>query len=314
MAGIDGSGLNSQFGFAKEATPGTYDTPDHFIEFTRENIQLSVERIWSQGIRNGRRMRSAFAAGAKNVAGQTVHELTTDDMGLLWEACIGGTVNTTGVGPYTHTMSAGDLATYTLQFSKSGTGGTAHPFNALGCKVASWQLECSAGELPVLTVDWVGTSMENTTALETASYTSAPTRLAFTHGTLDIASSEIAIDSFSIRGDNGLASYHQLQSTDAGAPVHRESDWREVTAQFTFDFADLTQYNRFVNATGAVAFDLAFTSGTESVTLTGEVEFDGSGPTVDGPEIIKDNAEATFYGSTDANALEVIVVNSDAAP
>ena len=51
-----------------------------------------------------------------------------------------------------------------------------------------------------------------------------------------------------------------------------------------------------------------------TVTIEGNVEFDGTTPNIGGPGITKDNSDFTFYGSTDATALTVTVVNSDAAP
>lgn len=307
-----GTGLTSQLMIAKEATPGTFDTPDHSLEFVSESLDYQRERVWSNGLRPGRRMRTAFQQGGFNITGNTSVEATTDTQALLWEACLGGTVGTTGAGPYTHVITPGALATYTIQVGKSGSAGTTHPFNYLGCKVASWSLSCSAGEIPVLSIDWLGTGFETSTALGTPSYASF-TRLVFTHGALSIAGSEVCIDSFTISGNNGLNTQHKICSTAAGAPTHREADFREVTASFVADFADLTQFARYT-AGSSVAFSLAFTSGTESVTLAGNVEFDGTTPQVDGPGIIKDNVNMTFYGSTDANALTVTVVNSDSAP
>ena len=307
-----GTGLTSQLMIAKEATPGTYDAVDHSLEFLSENLQYTRERIWSNGLRVGRRMRTTFLQGGFNVGGPTAVEMTTDTQALLWEACLGGTVGTTGTGPYTHVVTPGALATYTIQVGKSGSGGSTHPFNYLGCKVASWSMSCAAGEIPVLEIDWLGENLETTTALASPSY-AAFTRLAFTHGALSVAGSEVCVDSFNISGNNGLNTQHKICAADAGAPTHREADFREVTGSFVADFANLTQFDRFRNAT-EVAFSLAFTNGAESVTIAGNVEFDGTTPNIGGPGITKDNSDFTFYGATDAAALTVTVVNSDSAP
>lgn len=307
-----GTGLTSQLMTTKETTAGTYKVPDHSLEFLSENLQYTRERIWSNGLRVGRRMRTAFLAGSFNVAGPTAVEMTTDTQALLWEAALGGTVVTTGVGPYTHVVTPGALATYTVQVGKSGSGGTTHPFNYLGCKVASWSMSCAAGEIPVLELDWLGENLETTTALATPSY-AAVTRLAFTHGALSVAGSEVCVDSFNLSGNNGINTQHKICAADAGGPTHREADFRDVTGSFVADFANLTQFDRFRNA-DSVAFSLAFTSGTESVTVAGNVEFDGTTPNIGGPGITKDNSDFTFFGSTDAAALTVTSVNSDATP
>jgi len=247
------------------------------------------------------------------VSGTSVHELTTDDQALLWRLALGGTVSTTGAGPYTHVVTPGALPTATIQVGRSGNAGsTTHPFNYLACRVASWELACAAGELPILTVDWLGEEHETSTALETVSY-STPTRLAFTHGAFSVAGSEVCIDSFSIRGSNGLNTQHKICAADAGNPTHREADFREVTGTFTTDFADLTQYNRLINST-EVALSLAFTSGSESVTLAGNMRVQESGgPTIDGPGITKESPTFALIGSTDAAAITVTVINSDSA-
>ena len=144
------SGLAAQIGFVTETTVGVAKTPTLFLPLVDESIELEKERLESEGIYAGRRVLDSdqWNGGNNTVGGDIGLELTNRGLGVLFKHAFGG-VATTGSGPYTHTFTPGDLSgvSFTTQVGVPGVGGTVHPKTASGCKVASWELACAAGEI-----------------------------------------------------------------------------------------------------------------------------------------------------------------------
>lgn len=308
------SGLAGQFGFEKESTPGTYEAPTHFLEFLDESIKLEIEQVSSNGIRAGRRTKHNITAGAQVVRGSSTHELTTETTGGLLELCFGA-VNTTGASdPWTHTFTPGDLASGTVQVGTPGTGGTVHPRSYTGMKVSAWELTVDPStNFVILRIDWVGQAETTAESLETASY-STFTRVTFKHATFSLGGSEVCVDQISIRGDNALDVNNKVCSTNPGYPTISEAGMRSYTGTATADFADLTQYNRYKNAT-EVAFSLALAvSANDDLTITGNVHFMGETPNVTGAEVLKQPIPFEFvHATSDASAITAVLKNGDSA-
>lgn len=153
------SGLAAQIGFVTETTVGVAKTPTLFLPFVDESIEEERERLESEGIYAGRRTLDSdqWNGGNHTTSGDIGLELTNRGLTVLFKHMF-GTVNTTGAGPYTHTYSPGDLSgvSFTAQVGVPGVGGTVHPKTASGCKVASWELACSAGEIATLGLSTIG--------------------------------------------------------------------------------------------------------------------------------------------------------------
>lgn len=309
------SGLAGQFGFEKESTAGTFETPTHFLEFTDESIKLNIEQVTSNGIRAGRRTKHAIVAGSQVVEGSSTHELTTETTGGLLELCFGGVATTGASDPYTHTFTPGDLATATVQVGTPGTGGTVHPRSYTGMKVQSWELTVDpATNFAILTIDWVGEAETTGESLATASYATF-TRVTFKHATFSLASSEVCVDSITLRGDNNLDVNNKVCSTNPGYPTISESGMRTYSGTATADFADLTQYNRYKNAT-EVAFSLELAvSANDDLTITGNVHFTGETPNVSGAEVLKQPIPFEFvHATSDSSAITATLKNGDSTP
>jgi len=58
---------------------------------------------------------------------------------------------------------------------------------------------------------------------------------------------------------------------------------------------------------------LDFTSGTDRVTITTNVRFDGESPQVGGREILTQSVPFKCVGTTDAAAITAVLVNGDSA-
>jgi hypothetical protein len=308
------SGLAGQFGVEVEGTSGTYETPTHFLEFINEAIKLNITQVASNGIRAGRRTRHAMVPSTRVVEGPSSHELTAETVGEVFRLMFGA-VNTSGSNPYTHVFTPGDLPSGTVQVGTPGTGGTVHPRSYLGMRVASWTLTVSpSNTFAMLEIQWIGRDETTSETLASASYATF-TRFTFAHATFSIAGSEVCVDEVTISGNNNLNTTHKVCSADAGKPSIREAGWRDYTLTAVADFADLTQYNRYKNAT-EVAFELELNAGSSAIlTIAGNVHFIGETPNVSGPEVLKQPIPATFvHGTSDASAITATLVNADSAP
>lgn len=308
-----GSGLAAQVGFIVETTAGTRQTPTSFVEFNQESLQLSIERIERRGLKAGRRLRHAWAVGTRQVGGQINFDLSAETVGTLFKAAIGSVATTASGSGYLHTFTPGDLPSLSVQVGKPDVGGTVRPFDYVGCRVNSFELAANPNEFATMQLDLVGEDelLDGTTA--TATY-SQSTFFTFANGKLEIAGSEVCVDSATVSGNNNLAVYHEICSSKAGKPTIREADYRDYGGTLAADFRDLTAYNRYVQGTEAT-LTLEFDAGTNAkLTVTGNVRFDGETPTVSGPEILKQALPFVFVsGTSDAATFTVTLDNTDSS-
>lgn len=311
------SGLNAQLGFAAETTWGTPVTVTKFVPLVSESIVKEVARLESSGIIAGRRVLSTnqFTGGDVTVSGDIQLEVALHGIGSLWKWMLGSatTTSTGGSAPYTHTCTPGDLSDdhLTVQVGRPNVGGTVDAFTYSGIKCASWELAGSAGELATLGLSVVGKDEATNTALVTATFTNGVDQsFSYINGAISIVGSSVNVKDFKISGDNGLAERRFVSDRTVAEPL--EAALREYGGELTCEWEGLTQYNRFVaGATVPLIVTLSAGSGA-SVTITTNVRFDGSTPTVQGREILEQSIPFKCVAATDAGAITVAVVNSDA--
>ncbi|MCP3805374.1 phage tail tube protein [Allokutzneria sp. A3M-2-11 16] len=293
------SGLSAQIGCAEESTYGTPVTVDRFYEFRSESLAMSIERIESQALRPGTRLTRSddWSSGQKSVGGDVSLELTNKSFGRLFKHMFGGLVTSqpnAGTDPtvYLHTFTLGDIPVgMTWQVGRPDVSGTVRAFTYHGCRVGSWNLECSVGEIATLGLSLIGEDEDTGTALATASYPTSPTLMTFVHGSLSLAGSAHSVKSASVEGNNGLADDRYFLGTQLRkAPL--EAALREYTGTLESEFESLTAYNRFINGTEAEMI-LLFQGATISnaykfeTKITANVRFDGETPGVSGTEILQ---------------------------
>lgn len=319
------SGLSAQLMIAEESTYGTPVTPTRGYEFNTESMSLDIERLESAGLRAGTRVLRSdrWTPGAKDVTGSIEMDLQNKSFGLWLKHMFGTFAVATPGGATlsrTHTASPGDLPTgLTVQVGRASENGTVNPFTYHGCKVSSWEIDASVGEIGKLTVDLVGEDEDTSTGLASASYASSASLLVFTQATLSVGGSAVDVRSATISGDNGLdTDRYKLGSALRKAPV--EAAMREYTGTLDAYFASLTAYNRFVNGTEAALvlefvgaeIESGFNYGLE---ITCNVRFDGETPTVSGPAEIPQALPFKCVSSdgTAADAIEVVYTTTDTA-
>lgn len=309
------SGLGSQLGFAAESTPGTRQTPTRFLEFVDENLRYHRTKVWSRGIRAGRHTRTRGHQLGGWVDGPIKIELAPQSTALLFKHLLGAVV-TTGSGPYLHTFSHGvlDALTMTVQINRPDEGGTDRPFDFVGMQFTGGKLEAKINELVYLTLDTYGAYEDTTQSLAAASYPSSWTPFTFVHGSLSLGSA-YDVSAIELTIPTGLRTgRHAIRATNPERPkVSKSQNRREIVGRMQSDFFDLTAYNRFKNQTAAT-LTLTFTSGTNILTITGNVEFDEpDGPKVSGEEMLEIGLPFAFcHATSDATAFTITLQNSDA--
>lgn len=313
---MSASGLNAQLGFVAESTYGTAVTVTKFTELVSESLQRTIERIESRGLRAGRRtlLSSQWAPGKISVAGDIELELSNVGQGLLWLHAMGAS-GTTGAGPYVHTYTPADMQTLfmTVQVGKPFIGGTVQAMTYTGMKIAGWELSASAGEIAMVTFHMLGQNESTAVALATATYPASYAPMTFVHGVLSLGGTPTDVRDVTITADNGLADDRFFIRASGLRALPIESNLRSFTWSATLDWANLTDYNRFVLGTEA-ALTLTFTNGANIFQVVGNVRTDGSTPTVGGPDILALPLSGRFVasGATDDTALKIIRTTTEA--
>lgn len=308
------AGYQGQIGWVSESTYGTIATPTKFAPFLTEAIvNDGGTRLVSNGIRAGRRMPHTHKRGGKTIGGPVTMEFGNTDVAVLLKHLFGA-VSTSGVGPYTHTYTPGALNddSLTVQVGRADTGGTVRARTFSGCKAPSWTLNCEAGSLASLEVEFSAQDEDGATALAAASYTSGWAPFSFVDGSITKGGAAVAVDSWSISGTNTLRTDRFKVGSDL-ITEQLDNGMRELTISAVMDFEDLTVYNNFLdddNLTLVCTLD----NGTQSFVVTAKGYLTGSSPTTDGPEVLKQPLEFVAESSTsDADALTAELTNSESS-
>jgi hypothetical protein len=274
---------------------------------------LEIDQLESQAVRAGRvHLHDVdHRQGRQWISGGFTTHVWNRSLGQLFFCALGAN-STTGAGPYTHTITPGSLTgdSLTIQVGIPDTAGTVQPFTFDGCKVNTLTMEATAGELGMLSVDVIGQGFTTGTALASATYATGLAPLSFVHGSVSIAASSVAnVEKFSLEINNGFEPRHFIGSATGSEPLQKVL--QTVTGTLDMEFDGLTDFNRYANATQA-ALVLGFSDGTNSVTVTMNVRYDGSSPELNGTDVVKISQPFKALGSTDAAACTVVLVNSDA--
>jgi hypothetical protein len=293
------SGLGAQLMFGEETVYGTAVTPTRTFEFVNEKLKMDIDRVESKAVRQGQRfLRSdRWAAGKKDVGGDSEFEVANKSFGILFKHMFGGVATTQpdNVGAptvYKHTFTPGDLPmSLTGQVGRPDVGGTVRPFTYHGLRISDWELSCAVGEILGLKTSFVGQDEETATALATPAYPASLNLLTFVQGTLTLGGSPQDIKSFSAKGVNGLADDRYFMGSQLRKqPL--EAKMRDCSGQLEAEFESLTAYTRFTAGTEAQMVllfqgDLIASTFHYEAKLTANVRFDGQTPAVGGAEIIQ---------------------------
>jgi hypothetical protein len=237
-------------------------------------------------------------------------EIATLGMDLVGQREFAYRVVTDGVT----TSGSAAITSVTAAFSTDDIGkpisGTGIPTGATIIAVGS----ATAATLSAnATATGTGVSLTLGVALASATYPASIKPLRFNQASVTLGGSAVNVKSLTLSGNNTLDDSRRFLGTQYIAePL--ETGLREYTGSLEIEFTDLSQYTRFVAGTEA-ALVASFVSGTDTVTITTNVRVDGSTPNVGGREILTQTLPIKCVASsTDASAITVALVNSDATP
>jgi hypothetical protein len=240
-------------------------------------------------------------------------ELPNTDIAVFFKHAFGA-VSTSGAGPYVHTFTPGDLTgdSLTIQVGRPASTGTVHPFTYAGCKIATWEISASVGDIAMLNFSVLGMTETTATALASASYDSTWEPFVFTEASLTIAGSAAGtVKDLTLSGDNALTLRHRLGSATSKEPL--EIGLRTYEGTITTDFDALTHYDLFVAGTEA-ALVATFDNGTETLVVTCNIQFVGETPELSGFDLLEQNLPFRMISSTsDAAAITAVLTNSEAS-
>lgn len=303
-------GATGQVGFKTESTVGTGITVTQFVPIRSENVKNQINKLDTQTL-SARRVIRKTKPGAQSIAGGVSMELHNLPLATLLTHMFGGVV-TTGSGPYTHTATPGTLTgkSMTVQIGRPATTDTVHPFTYAGCKIKSWTVGCALDEIATLDLDLIGMSETTGTALATASYSSSWDPFTFIEGSVSIGGSSVAsVKSAELTGDNMVDTRFRFGSATSKQPL--EAGLRDYTGTIVSDFDALTHYALYT-ANTETAVVLAFSNGTDSLTITMNVQFTGETPEIGGFDLLEQSLPfRCVSGTSDAAAITAVLVNSE---
>ena len=309
------SGLAASAGLKSESTYGTGVTVDTFVPLVSESIECEIDRLESAGIVAGQLIGQStqWAAGNVTVSGDLQLELYQQNAGVLLHHML-GFATSTGSAPGTHTITPGSLAgkSFTLQLGRPDTAGTVNPFTYTGCKITSWEMAASVGEIVTLGLSVVAQQEGTATALAAASYNADLAPFVFTHASVNFFGTAFSARQFTLSGDNGLnVDRRFLGGGTIEEPL--DSALRAYTGNLQGDFTGLvtSHYDRFKSGAEGSLIATITTGASEKLTITTNIRLDGSTPNIEGPDVLAHEIpfKCVATSSVASTALSILLTN-----
>ncbi len=275
------TGQSAFVGMGVETTPGTRHAPTVWFPFTSEGLDDKANKLTAADIVPGelgynklQRRTGTHTAGG-TISGSFPHS----GFEILGKHMLGTEVKT-GTGPYQRVWTPGllDGLSATWQKVVYDVNGNAHPFDFTFSKVNTWEIACNL-EFVTIAVDIMsGPVLTNQTAATPTFTDGSKHPWAFVDGTVTtVGGDDVNINALSVKGDNKLAPRYFIGQATSSEPLG--VDRRDYTGQMTGEFESMVQYNHFVNEDTVEAV-VTFTDGTDILTITAQVQFDGDTPKV----------------------------------
>lgn len=295
--------------------------PAVVIPFISEGVALSQELLRSNCIRSS---RNPLKPALSNISidGSISTEIDAY-MVRLFKHMLGTLAITGGGAPYTYTATIADLPVG-MTYEKGFTDLDLY-FLATGCRIASWKIGCTAGQINPLELTLMGADQDSGTVSfddGAVEYSHAPFSSFKAAVKEAAAGTELAtVTDWSLSGNNNLDGSAYVigaggtrQSLPAGTVV--------IEGSLTCLFTDTTLYDKALAGTPSkLVFEMYNGDGTgtpagnEKITITlDEVMFQPKAPPIDGPKGVKVEVPFVAYYDTGASAsavkIEVLLPNN----
>lgn len=246
--------LDSALLLGKETTYGTPATLTRAYEAKADGWKRNVEYLESAGFRGGMEtVRSDRRFPVSMGAGGTMElDLLDVGMGLVFQGLLGTSTSpaqqaATTAYEQTHTSAAGHPdVSWTAQWQRVDTSGTARNFTYHGCVATGWKLSQETGGLAVLSVDFDAEDETTDVAAGTVTYPAGSEPFKWTECVVSLDGSPVDFRSLDFSADLGLKTdRHYLRgSALKKRPVRVSVPTYEGTLTGDFDSMDL--YDAFV--------------------------------------------------------------------
>ncbi|MEV4000996.1 phage tail tube protein [Actinomadura sp. NPDC049753] len=335
------SGLDAQLGIAAESVFGTGVTVTRFLEFDNEDLKFMPTWLEGEGLRAGRKFKRAsrVSVSRKDVNGKIDIKVPNKGLGLLLKHMIGSSATPAAIGAtsaYEQIHTPGDMygKSLTIQVGRPEPGtGTVRPFAYTGCKITQWELTLQDGDHLKLSVTLDGRDEDTTTGLASASYASGVELYNFSHATLKLGGTPAtASGKTSITGGVAVAAVvNQIQlKGESPMAVDRygvgngglkaeqlENDYPTVTGSLDAEFAKAELYDVY-KAYDALALELVLEFGEADTGqpfhlsfLAPAIKLKESGPSVDGPGLVKASVDFEVYDNGVDPAYQFRYISTD---
>ncbi len=313
------TGANTQIVIAKEASykgDPSGGAVKAKIPFRSESIRLSRNLMSSQAIFSNRNPLKPVH-GNIDVAGDLVVELTPYFTMLLYGAL--GSINTSGTGPYTHTIKVGStLPSFKVEKGFTDIG---KYFLYSGCKVSSLRFDFSPEGFQIVTVSFVGANE----VVSTSSFASSPTTYTYDpftgfEATINEGGSELGV----VTAIRDLTINNNLDTNvytfgSEGERYDLPEGVVAVSGTLTAFFESVDLYNKAVGGT-ETSLVITFIKGTgsgsagnEKLVLTiPELLFSPRAPVISGRGgvLIELPFEGYYSDNTDQSTIKIEVYNT----
>lgn len=308
-----GFGHAAWVGFGVETTWGTAVSRTKFYEFDSESLDFKMGLMPKSSTRNVDHMNFRAVKTKKDVTGAIEMAVTYSNMEVLFKHALGSN-NTTGAGPYTHTIGlAAALPTgLSIEVNRdSANVGAGSSWLYEGCQIDSMTLSHEPEGWLMVSFEFVGEDSSNVAV-------STPTFGTFDGVSWDelavtLNGSPIDILGYELKLGNNLAKDRFKLGSRTRKGLGRAGQ-REVTGtlKMEYDAKAVSDLFRVNSETLTPSLTFTYTSGAKSLTITVPAPmFTGKDPSVDNSGPIPIELSFRGYGIvSDNSALAMAFVNS----
>lgn len=311
------SGLSNQLGIAQETVYGTYVAPTRFLEYNSEGLapDKQVLRTRSNGDQFQRRGRTRHYI--RGGGGPIELDFMNQGMGLLLKHALGAVATEDAAADdfYVHTFTpasdggAGDFLT--IQKGLADTGGVVRPFNYVGSKILTWQLQQQLDQNLKFSLTIDSKTVQTSSGLAVASYPDDLTALAFIDATLTVDGTPVCVNEFTIGGARALDVNRRCLGNTKREPVANGE--YAITGTLNREFEGMDQYDDWIaGAEAALVATWAYGDFGLVVTLP-VIEYTGDAPQSNGSEIVRQNLPFMAMLGDDP-IIELAYTTTDALP
>ena len=304
------SGLGSSVGGATETTYGTVVTPNRFFEYDSETFARQQTYVEGLGLRSGRFVHQSgrVVQTTRQAGGQLRMDVPTKQFGWVLNQMHSATVTPTqqaATAAYLQTHNVGSSLSdrsATLQFNKPDVGGNDRAFTYPGSVLTAVEFSCEVGGLLKTELTYDSRDEESSVSTPAGPALTTP---AYATGIKSF--NHIQVVTFTIAGSAISALVNEFTLT--WAQPKKEDRWglgsgarkskpipnafMTIEGNLDMEFTDMTEYQRFVDATQAqmiLTFEGDTIEGAHKDTLTftiPKVQYRGDSPNVPGPDVLR---------------------------